>query len=207
MEFVQFYFTQWFDSLPVSAAAFVSSLWTTQFPCDWTNIRMPPWIAWLLFSIDVGTWLFYVIEKDVAVEKHIKFRAKGLWMFLVVHILSGMLETVVGFFGILHPEYPHLATIAAWTALVAHIPTNLLLSPYVWGLKYITVTGYVIVGLLRAYTAIRVLENPLLLPELWILLQMAGYIGKGKEWHISLLRGLLRVENTQISQQSRMCTL
>lgn len=52
-----------------------------------------------------------------------------------------------------------------------------MLSPHIWGLKYITVTGYVVVALLLVVAAVKVLfVSHLLLIDLWILLHMATMV-------------------------------
>ena len=106
-----------------------------------------------------------------------KFRGSYKSKVLLVHILAGVAETLCGFASVINPSDVNLAKTTAYIALLFHIPTNLILSPQVWGLRYITVTGYVVVGLLRAFTAMRVLfSSHYLVADLWILLQMATLV-------------------------------
>ena len=98
--------------------------------------------------------------------------------------MSGVLETCLGLIAILLPTAAATGDVTVWwwrstaiCALFLHIPTGLLLSPKVWGLKHITVIGYFIVGFLRAHKAILTLYDPVAnLPDLWILLHMATLV-------------------------------
>ena len=113
---------------------------------------MPAYVAWWLFAADVTTWVFYYVERRVVKRKHLKFVGTQRHI-LALHVIAGTCETVVGLVSILKPANVLAARSAAIVALAVHIPTNLLLAPHVWGLKYITVSGYVMVALLRAWEA------------------------------------------------------
>jgi len=171
-------FQQWKDSLPDSVHDVILGMTEYHIPQQWsaTN-RIPAWIAWYVFSVDVFAWYVYYLERKLVRRKHTKFVVQKLYIFLIIHIISGVVETVAGLMSVLHPDNRELAHFTAYVALVAHIPTNLVLAPYVWGLKYITVTGYVIVGLMRMYEALNVLwGNHFSVVNLWILLQMATLV-------------------------------
>jgi hypothetical protein len=150
-------------------------------PHDFTASPMPAYVAWWLFAADVTTWVFYFVERRVVKRKHLKF-ARKLRPILALHVIGGLCETVVGLVAILDPTNLFATQTTALVALVSnkkalsplreqcsvdalytqavHIPTNLLLAPHVWGLKYITVSGYVMVALLRAWEAYRVKFQP-----------------------------------------------
>lgn len=70
-----------------------------------------------------------------------------------------------------------LAMVCGFIALLGHIPTGLMLAPKVWGIKNMTVTGYIFVGLLRFWHVYEVLfVDYRLLPQLWILLHTATMV-------------------------------
>jgi hypothetical protein len=177
-EFVIKLFLQWKESLPSSLADVIAAGTEYRIPMQWSeHTRVPAWVAWYVFSVDVFAWWVYYMERKLVKRKHMKFTAQKMYYVLAIHIISGLVETVLGLMSVLHPENKQLAYATAWVALCAHIPTNLMLSPHVWGLKYITVTGYIIVGLMRAFEAMNVLwDSHFSVVNLWILLQMATLV-------------------------------
>mmetsp|Transcript_22562 Transcript_22562/g.42073 ORF Transcript_22562/g.42073 Transcript_22562/m.42073 type:complete len:186 (-) Transcript_22562:766-1323(-) len=150
---------QWLDSLPSSPRELWGDMTSFTVPHNWEQRPMSAWVAWAVLAVNVTTWWFYYYERAVIQRKHKKFIATRLTTVLLIHVLSGMVETLAGFVSVIHPQNPHYAHLTAYLALLLHIPSNLMLSPRVWGLRYITVTGYVVVGLLRAVTALRVLVD------------------------------------------------
>jgi hypothetical protein len=143
-------------------------------PYNWgIEHTFSPVVACLLFAADL--WVWYVsacTERDATAHAHKKYTAQSTTRVVFVHFLTGVVETVLGLLYILTGE-AKFATASAYVALLMHAPTGLFLSPKVWGLKHITVTGYLLVGICRIMQALRVIQQPHKLPDLWILLHMA----------------------------------
>lgn len=155
----------------------MDKLYTFTAPNDWEKHPMPVYVACIVLAFDVWSWITYYLEKDMIQKKHAKFRVLQLGYVLAIHVIAGICEIICGFLCVIFPESRQLAIITALIAIIFHIPTNWILSPYVWGLKYITVTGYYLVGLLRFVTAIQVMYvTHYKVVDLWILLQMATVV-------------------------------
>ena len=132
-----------------------------------------PVVACLLFAADLFVWYVSAYtERDATAHAHKKYTAHSTTRVVFVHFLTGVVETVLGLLYILQGE-AKFATASAYVALLVHAPTGLFLSPKVWGLKHITVPGYMLVGMCRIMQALRVIQQPHKLPDLWILLHMA----------------------------------
>lgn len=164
-------------SLLQSLVLELTKLYSFKAPNDWSISPMPHYVACIVIAFDVWSWITYYVERDMIRKKHAKFRVLKLEYVLAIHVLAGMSESICGFLCVFYPQSRQLAIATALIALFFHIPTNWILSPYVWGLKYITVTGYYLVGLLRFVTAIQVIYvNHYKVVDLWILLQMATVV-------------------------------
>ena len=164
---------------PSTFGEFVLNAWSFKAPHDWGKSPMAPWVALLWFAADLHVWwLTYLVETDSYRNAHKKYIAHKTTRVVTAHALSGVLETCVGLGSILLPSFRvDLAGAAAAIAILGHVPTGLWLAPKVWGLKHVTVTGYVLVGILRAHTALVVLFlDRSKLPDLWILLHMATVV-------------------------------
>jgi len=149
-------------------------------PNDWISRSMPLYAILAMFAADLYTWSQYYTERQAVAHAHKKFAAHGISPAVYVHAAAGVAETLLGLAFLLDPVESRAgyAYAAALVAALLHVPSGFLLTPHVWGLKNITVTGYAFVGILRLYQAARVfLVDPRLgLPDLWILLHMATLV-------------------------------
>ena len=169
---------------------------------DWISSPMSSKLACLLFIADLWSWSLYYIEPEVVKNSHKKYKAHKTSNLVVIHSIAGVTETVLGLVFILHrniflshSEFVSVSTeealekefherisycLAMLVCLVAvsfHIPTNLMLAPKVWGLKNMTVTGYVFVALLRLVHVFEIVfKSYQMLPQLWILLHTATMV-------------------------------
>ena len=82
----------------------------------------------------------YYTESAVAKRHGKKFLAYKTNRTVIIHAIGGVLETVTGFYYI-HTGNIKYAYFSAYIALFVHIPTGFILTPKVWGLKHITITG------------------------------------------------------------------
>ena len=140
-----------------------------------TSKKITNFMANIILITNILSWLFYFIERKLVKKNHKKFIKKK--NVLILHVISGIFETLLGYYMIYHSKvnyYYILSTIA-----IIHSLTNIYLIPNVWGLKYITVPGYVIVSLMRLYESLNILFNQNKLhyiSNLWILLQTATLV-------------------------------
>jgi len=145
-------------------------------PYSWEDMSFPKGIALLMFAADLWVWyLSAYTERDATAHAHKKYTAHSTTRVVFLHFVSGVLETILGLWYILHGD-AWFAKAAAYVALFVHAPSGLYLSPKVWGLKHITVPGYLLVGVCRLAHAVRVIQLPQKLPDLWILLHMATLV-------------------------------
>ena len=115
---------------------------------------------------------------------HKKFKAHSTSWVVIIHAIGGFVETVLMFVYFLNPHSTSsqlYGLAASWTALIIHIPAGFMLTPRVWGLKNITVGGYLFVGLCQLQKALDVVSNSYevnisSLSELWILLHTATLV-------------------------------
>merc|ERR1719331_1704572 len=123
-------------------------LWTSQR--DWSACPLTPTCVTLCFLADLYVWSLYYIEKEVFVHAHKKFKAHSTSWVVIIHAIGGFVETVLMLVYFLNPHSTSsqlYGLAASWTALIIHIPAGFMLTPRVWGLKNITVGGYLFVGL------------------------------------------------------------
>ena len=169
---------------------------------DWIASPMSSMVACLLFVADLWSWSLYFVESDVVKRSHLKYKAHQTTRVVAIHSVAGVTETILGLIFILHrnhflpnPNRPDLymgslmdvrnhekishglAMLVCIVALGFHIPTNLLLAPKVWGLKNMTVTGYIFVALLRVFHVYEIIfKSYEMVPQLWILLHTATMV-------------------------------
>ena len=149
--------------------------WNFTAPHDWKADPMSATVAFIIFTLDLWVWSMYYTESRVAKRHGKKFIAFGTQKVVLIHALAGVLETIFGLSYILSGKMIYAHT-AAYLALLVHVPTGLILTPKVWGLKHITVPGYFFVGLCRGIQAYRVLHDASKLPDLWIVLHTASMV-------------------------------
>ena len=152
------------------------SAWHFHAPHDWESDPMQTSTACILFCADLWVWSMYYSEREVAVHAHKKYTAHRNTAVVAVHFVAGVTETVLGLLYLLnYGEW--CARVSALVAIGFHIPTGFYLSPKVWGLRHITVPGYLLVNICRLLQAVRTWHNPAKsLPDLWILLHMATLV-------------------------------
>eukprot|EP01063_Lacrimia_lanifica_P001529 TRINITY_DN10775_c0_g1_i3.p1 TRINITY_DN10775_c0_g1~~TRINITY_DN10775_c0_g1_i3.p1 ORF type:complete len:324 (+),score=64.68 TRINITY_DN10775_c0_g1_i3:76-1047(+) len=134
-----------------------------------------------VFLVDLLVFIVAYAHKDIAAvfrRMHKKFPAHGTNWALGLHAAAGLSEMALGWYCFWAPDAAWPRMVCGLIAVCAHIPTNLVMAPGVWGLPYITVSGYVAVGLLRFYKAALVLAHPTLArhEESWILLHTATLV-------------------------------
>ena len=132
-------------------------------------------MANIILIANLFSWGFYFIERKLVKKNHKKFINKK--KILMIHVISGIFETLLGYYMIYYSITNYYFIIV--TISLFHTLTNIYLIPNVWGLKYITVPGYVLVSLMRLYESINILvyQNKLhYISNLWILLQTATLV-------------------------------
>ncbi len=149
--------------------------WKYHAPHDWAVEPMGALPALLMFAADLWVWSLYYTEREAARHAHKKYIAHSTLNVVAIHFVAGVTETILGLLYCLG-KGDWYATSAAYVALFLHIPTGFYLSPKVWGLKHITIPGYLMVNTCRLLQALRVLNEPHRLPDLWILLHMATLV-------------------------------
>ena len=161
----------------MALADLARSAWNFHAPHDWARSPMPKWVAGAMLLADFYQYGMYYVERESVRRAHRKYSAQRADRVVMLHAAGSLLETLLGFVACLDPAKTRVATATALVALLWSVPTGLTLAPRVWGLPHITVTGYVLVGLLRAYQAgVVLLVDPRTLPDLWILLHMATLV-------------------------------
>ena len=134
-------------------------------------------LATLIFLFDLFVYGHYYVHYDLFERNNQKkfLSSQPTKSIFLIHVFSGMFELSVGYLAVLmtNSGSHSLSYVCIASALLFHIPTGLAMAPHVWGIKYLTVPGYVGVGLLRASVALRVfLQDPLVFEQSWILLHM-----------------------------------
>mmetsp|Transcript_8996 Transcript_8996/g.29748 ORF Transcript_8996/g.29748 Transcript_8996/m.29748 type:complete len:649 (-) Transcript_8996:390-2336(-) len=115
----------------------------------------------------------YYVERRTVKRAHKKFVAHGTNHIAHLHGLGSSLELTIGMFAILRPDMPSLAYVCVALAMLINVPTGFLMTTRVFGVKYITVPGFTLFGLLRMAEAYRtVFIHPGFVHYLWILLQV-----------------------------------
>jgi len=144
---------------------------------DFTSKPMDPALAWMLWIIDMYFLVkTYYLERMVVTNAHKKFKAHGNTAIVAVHGIGSSLEFCIGLAAVLNPDKPYLAKITALLALCVNVPSGFMLTPRVFGVKHLTVPGFYKYGWLRVMESVRVLNNPLLVPNLWILLKVGTVV-------------------------------
>jgi len=124
------------------------------------------WTVYFLF-------MTYYVERRTVKRAHKKFVAHGTNHIAHLHGLGSSLELTIGMFAILRPDMPSLAYACVALAMLINVPTGFLMTTRVFGVKYITVPGFTLFGLLRMAEAYRtVFIHPGFVHYLWILLQV-----------------------------------
>jgi len=137
--------------------------------------NMSTLMATILLLGDLISWFFYYIERNVVKKNHKKFIKKKKILYL--HIITGIIETILGYWAIISNE-KHFIYYTAYVSLI-HVLTTFPLIPNVWGLKYITIPGYLIVSFMRLFEICCIFFNSnkiYHLQNLWILLHTATLV-------------------------------
>ena len=139
---------------------------------------MPPvlavsiWIIGIYFLIKT-----YYLERGVVMNAHKKYTAHRNNLTVLIHGVGSVVEMAVGCAACCNPQNEMLARATAYLTLFVTVPSGAILTPRVFGIKYLTVAGFAKFGLLRALEAYRVLfVNFKLVPNLWILLQVGTVV-------------------------------
>lgn len=146
---------------------------------DFTTTQFPPAIAVSMFVVDLYFLLkTYVLERVVVDNAHKKYRAHKTTVFVAVHGSGSSLEFALGLAAVLRPESKLLAHATALLALLVNVPSGFALNPGVFGIKHLTIPGFALFGVLRAFEAIRILYGPdhRIVANLWILLHVGTMV-------------------------------
>ena len=152
-----------------------------------------------IFFVDLLVFCHYYVYKELFDNNNQKYLAKSKnkpwWLrtCFILHAFSGIYEIIIGYIILLiwsiYPNYSNIwiTNILPFTmlanAILFHIPTSFLLSPFVWGIKYLTIWGYITASILRSvkaynlYTSLQatndIKDQMIAVQELWILIHMA----------------------------------
>ena len=162
----------------------IFKLFTTRFSDDGLTI----FELSVVFGIDFIVLIHYIVHWELFTsnnKKYLKSSTLRRYLFLS-HAFSGTFEIIFGYLALISLNVIHILKlngnhddasffnniffVLTWLAFICaaiiHIPTSLYLSPFVWGIKYLTVSGYVIAAFLRGIKAY----------NLWISLNFANNI-------------------------------
>ena len=145
---------------------------------DFINNPMPSFIAYSIYIIGIYFLIkTYILEGDVVKRAHKKFAAHSNTIPVMIHGIGSIIEMTIGCIAVCNPNNPLLSKITAYIALFINIPSGAILTPRVFGIKYLTVSGFAKYGYLRSIEALRVLYiDHRLVPNLWILLQVGTVV-------------------------------
>jgi hypothetical protein len=145
---------------------------------DFIKNPMDPLLAVSIYL--VGMYFLiktYHLERGVVGRAHKKFKAHGNKTPVAIHAIGSVIEMAVGLAAVLRPDNQMLAYGAALLALFVNVPSGAILTPRVYGIKYLTVTGFALFGVIRSMEAYRVFfMDHRLVPNLWILLQVGTVV-------------------------------
>lgn len=117
------------------------------------------------------------ISKDNAIDQaHKKYKAhKNLWA-VALHGGGSALEITIGGLACILPEKVILTKIASALA-INNVLTGFVLTPGVFGIKHLTVPGFALFGVLRAFEILRTLAVDYRnYPQAWVLLQVGTVV-------------------------------
>ena len=163
--------------------------------------RFPPALATGMLLTDVYFLVkTYVLEKPTVDHAHKKYVAHRNTVFVAVHGIGSSLEFLTGFLAVVGMSscsstslmsssrvtavsgssqqwWIVPARMSALLALFINVPSGLVLNRRVFGIKHLTVPGFLLFGFLRAGEAVRVLfVDERLVPNLWILLHVGTMV-------------------------------
>lgn len=130
-------------------------------------------------------WYFliktYVVEKRISKQNavdqaHKKYKAHGNMWAVAAHGMGSALEMTIGCFACIYPEKTMLTKISSGLA-INNILSGFVLTPGVFGIKHLTVPGFYLFGVLRAFEIIRTLVYDYRnYPQAWVLLQVGTVV-------------------------------
>jgi len=130
-------------------------------------------------------WYFliktYVIEKRISKDNavdvaHKKYKAHKNLSAVALHGGGSALEITIGGFACILPEKVFLTKIASALA-INNVLTGFVLTPGVFGIKHLTVPGFALFGVLRAFEILRTLAVDYRnYPQAWVLLQVGTVV-------------------------------
>jgi hypothetical protein len=139
-------------------------------------VAVSVWLTGIYFLIKT-----YVVEKSMskynAVDMaHKKYKAhKNLWA-VALHGAGSSLEISIGCLACCYPKKKIYTKIASALA-INNILTGFVLTPGVFGVKHLTVPGFLLFGVLRAVEILRTLAYDYRnYPQAWILLQVGTVV-------------------------------
>lgn len=145
---------------------------------DWSKKPMNKFVA-------VSVWLIsiyflvktYIVEKYVVDQTHKKYTAHKHTLAVAIHGTGSVLETTLGCLAVCNPANAALSKLCACIALFVNIPTGLILTPGVFGIKHLTVPGFYLMAVVRALEAVRALfYDSRQYPQAWLLLQVGTVV-------------------------------
>eukprot|EP01084_Bolivina_argentea_P059174 108018_1 len=157
------------------------------------NEPLDTYIVNAIFFVDLLVFGHYYVYYELFDNNNKKYllksKNKPWWLrsCFIIHVFSGIYEIIIGYIIILSNKW--LISFLPFTMLVNamlfHIPTSFLLSPFVWGIKYLTIFGYIFASILRSIKAYNLYKSLQIMntidisdliisvQELWILIHMA----------------------------------
>lgn len=171
---------------------------------DFIKSPMDPSLALVIWMAGIY-FLFkaYVLEGNAVAEAHKKYRAHGTRLAAIVHGTGSVLELTLGFLAVLSladtkiapgaatarsamlnnvcralkPYAKTLCQANALLCLLVNVPSGLILNPGVFGIKHLTVAGFLKFAFLRLIEVARIFYvDYRWMPNLWILLQVGTVV-------------------------------